>query len=98
MSTLVVTGDNLSKKFHNVHPKTIATVCRSVEPWFSSGRTVIAESWFASPAIVRALKDVGLFSIMQVKKKSYWPRGMPMKDMVGSLGEEVGDVKVVKSR
>ncbi|CEP19333.1 hypothetical protein [Parasitella parasitica] len=84
---LDVTGDTLSKKFD-----------RLVEPWFSLGRTVIADSWFGSPAMVRALKDVGLFSIMQVKKKRYWPRGMPMEDMVGSLGEEVGDVKVVKSR
>ncbi|CEP13629.1 hypothetical protein [Parasitella parasitica] len=48
--------------------------------------------------MIRALKDVGLFSIMQVKKKRYWPRGMPMEDIIRSLGEEVGDVKVVKSR
>ncbi|CEP13578.1 hypothetical protein [Parasitella parasitica] len=95
---LDVTGDTLSKKFDDVHPKTIVTVFRLVEPWFFSGRTVIADSWFSSPAMVCALKDVGLFSIMQVKKKRYWPRGMPMEDMVGSLGEEVGDVKVVKSR
>ncbi|CEP09914.1 hypothetical protein, partial, partial [Parasitella parasitica] len=49
--------------------------------------TVIADSWFGSPAMVRAVKAYGLYSIMQVKKKRYWPRGMPVDDMVQPLGD-----------
>jgi hypothetical protein len=42
---LDITGDSMAKKFDGTYPKTIATVFRLVEPWFSSGRTVIADSW-----------------------------------------------------
>jgi hypothetical protein len=59
---------------------------------------VIADSWFGSPAMVRALKEQGLFSIMQVKKKRYWPRGMPAEDIISSLGMTLGDSQCLKSR
>ncbi|OAD07731.1 hypothetical protein MUCCIDRAFT_104672 [Mucor lusitanicus CBS 277.49] len=92
-----VSGDDQRKKFDNQFPKTIATVLRLVEPWFLSGRTVIANSWFGSPTMVRALKSYGFYSIMQVKKNRYWPRGMPANDMVQSLGAAYGSVHVMKS-
>jgi Transposase IS4 len=91
-------GDQLVRRYDNLYAKTIATVCRLVEPWFRSGRTVIADSWFGSPAMVRALKEQGLFSIMQVKKKRYWPRGMPAEDIISSLGMTLGDSQCLKSR
>jgi hypothetical protein len=95
---LDITGDTMAKKFDDTYSKTIATVFRLVEPWFSSGRTVVADSWFGSPAMVRSLRQVGLFSIMQIKKKRYWPRGMPALDMIESLGDDLGSVSIMKLR
>ncbi|OAD00941.1 hypothetical protein MUCCIDRAFT_164856 [Mucor lusitanicus CBS 277.49] len=86
---LDITGDEQPKKFDGVFPKTIATALRLVEPWFSSGRTVIADSWFGSPAIYGACG--------KVKKKRYWPRGMPVNDMVQSLDDAYGSAHIMKS-
>ncbi|KAG2194272.1 hypothetical protein INT47_009682 [Mucor saturninus] len=70
--------------------KLTATMKRLVKPWFGSGRTVIADSWFGSPAMTTMLSDLGLYSIMQVAKRRYWPRGMPTTDIVETVGEERG--------
>lgn len=61
------------------------TVKRLVKPWFSTGRTVIADSWFGSPDMVRMISELGLYSIMQVTKRRYWPRGTPTTDIVSQV-------------
>jgi len=49
---LDLTGDSVVKEFDDQYSmKTIATVCRLMSPWFSSGRTIIADSWFGSPTM-----------------------------------------------
>ncbi|KAG2190743.1 hypothetical protein INT47_012160 [Mucor saturninus] len=50
----------------------LATVKRLTEPWYHSGRVIIADSWFGSPEMARKLMEVGLHSIMQVSKRFYW--------------------------
>jgi hypothetical protein len=49
----------------------LATVKRLVKPWFNSGRTIIADSWFGSPEMVSMLNELGLYSIMQITKRKY---------------------------
>jgi hypothetical protein len=46
----------------------LATVKRLVKPWFATGRTVIADSWFGSPDMTTMLIGLGLYSIIQVTK------------------------------
>lgn len=75
----------------------VATVKRLTRPWFFSGRTIVADSWFGSPKMARQLKEHGLYSIMQVAKRAYWPNGMPMVDMVQNLGTEYGSYKSMVS-
>ncbi|KAK4514532.1 uncharacterized protein ATC70_002130 [Mucor velutinosus] len=70
--------------------KLTATVKRLVQPWFGSGRTVIADFWFGSPDMVKMLFKLGLFFIMQVCKRRYWPRGMPQTDIVEKVEEAYG--------
>lgn len=77
--------------------KTIVTFCRLTKPWFYSGRTVIADSWFGSPAMIRELTTFRLYSIMQVKKRRYWPRGMPEHDILQELGPTFGNYVCYKS-
>lgn len=91
-------GDTCQRDFDDVHKlKTVASVCRLTRPWFYSGRTIIADSWFGSPAMVRAMKEYGLFSIMQVKKRSYWPRNMP-PNVLEELGATFGSTVCMKAR
>lgn len=86
-------SDPCLKKFDGPNvAKLVATVKRLCEPWFSSGRTIIADSWFGKPEMVTMLQDHGLFSIMQVVKRAYWPRGMPRHDMMARLGIAYGSV------
>ncbi|CAO3657039.1 unnamed protein product [Mucor hiemalis] len=65
--------------------KLTATVKRLIKPWFGTGRTVIADSWFGSPNMINMLTELGLYSIMQVTKRRYWPRGMPVTDIVDQV-------------
>ncbi|CEP20141.1 hypothetical protein [Parasitella parasitica] len=65
--------------------KLSATVKRLVKPWFFSGRTVVADSWFGSPAMVIMQERLILYTVMQVAKRRYWPRGMPSTDIVGQV-------------
>ena len=91
-------GDTCQREFDDAHRlKTVATTCRLTKPWFYSGRTIIADSWFGSPAMVRAMKQHGLYSIMQVKKRKYWPRDMP-PDVLELLNPSFGSSVCMKSR
>lgn len=47
--------------------------------------------------MARKLKNNGLYSIMQVAKRAYWPRGMPVTDIVQDLGQEYGSRRTMKS-
>lgn len=76
--------------------KLTATVKRLVKPWFGSGRTVIADSWFGSPDMTTMLSDLGLYSIMQITKRRYWPRGMPITDIVEQVEEADGSFYTMK--
>lgn len=47
--------------------------------------------------MVHVLRQYGLFSIMQAKKKRYWPRGMREQDIVEPLGVDFGSMNCMKS-
>jgi hypothetical protein len=84
-------SDKFQKKFDDTNRTLVATVKRLTEPWFYSGRTLIADSWFGSPELQDEMRYHGLYSIMQVCKRRYWPRGMPKDvDMISDLGKEFG--------
>lgn len=78
--------------------KLTATVKRLVKPWFGTGRTVIADSWFGAPDMKSMLTKEGLFSIMQVAKRRYWPRGMPTTDIVENTDSEPGSFFTMKNQ
>lgn len=93
-----VSGNTLPQEFDDQYSmKTISTVCRLTKPWFPSGRTIIADSWFGSPTMVREMKKHGSNSIMQIKKRRCWPRGMSESDVIQELGSSFGDFVCMKS-
>jgi hypothetical protein len=55
------------KKYVELYPASIALTLRMTEPWFGTGRVVLADSWFGSAACAIALFKYGLFSVMNVK-------------------------------
>jgi hypothetical protein len=65
----------------------LATAKRLVMPWFSSGRTIIADSWFGSPDMVSMLNGLGLYSIMHLTKRKCWSRGIPSIDVFDQAEE-----------
>jgi hypothetical protein len=83
-------SDKFKKKYDDTDRNLVATVKRLSEPWFYSGRTLIADSWFGSPEMTTKMYSLGLHTIMQVCKRRYWPRGMPEIDMVAGLDPEYG--------
>ncbi|KAG0009972.1 hypothetical protein BGZ81_003051, partial [Podila clonocystis] len=69
--------------------KVIGGMLRLVKPWIGVARTVYADSYFGSPASAVALMERGLFSIMHVKKRRYFPKGIPV-DIIASLPDNLG--------
>lgn len=47
--------------------------------------------------MARKLYETGLHSIMQVAKRAYWPRGMPVDDIVQAVGPNYGDMRSMVS-
>ncbi|CAG8774011.1 5154_t:CDS:1, partial [Ambispora leptoticha] len=80
---------SIKKKFSDQYPPTIASVLRLVEPWFYSDRTVITDSWFGSTDACINLHSHGLYSILQIKKRRYWPKNIP-HDITDALEDEYG--------
>ncbi|KAJ8652095.1 hypothetical protein O0I10_012282 [Lichtheimia ornata] len=85
------------KKFSNLG-LVPGCMLRLTEPWFATGRTIVADSWFGSPASVAALRKKGLYSILALKKRKYWPRNVP-SDIIDNLpsiyGSHVCKVKTI---
>lgn len=81
--------EHANKKKFSEYPATIATMLRLTEPWFNSGRTIIADSWFGSVNACTTLYKHGLYSILQLKKRRYWPRNIP-HDITDALGSDYG--------
>lgn len=77
------------KKFSDNYMPTVATMLRLTEPWFNSGRTIIADSWFGSVNARVTLYRYGLYSILQIKKRRYWPKNIP-SDITAVLEESYG--------
>ncbi|CAG8850620.1 40853_t:CDS:2, partial [Gigaspora margarita] len=75
------------KKILDRYPPTVASVLRLTEPWFHSGRTIIGDSWFGSIDTCVSLYDHGLYSILQIKKRRYWPKKIPY-DITSALEDE----------
>ncbi|CAG8819695.1 41709_t:CDS:2, partial [Gigaspora margarita] len=71
------------------HPIGLATMLRLTEPWFHSGRTVIADSWFGNTNACTTLYKYGLYSILQLKKRRYWPKNIP-SDITSALNNDYG--------
>ena len=85
--------DDFPKEFDDLYGarSNLGTVKRLVKPWFFSGRTVTADSWFGSLNVVDMLMSVGLFAIMMVVKRRAWPRGLPRQPTITeNLGTAYG--------
>lgn len=77
-------------------PATVGMLTET-KPWVTTGRTIIGDSWFGSPEMARKLLQTGLHSIMQVAKLAYWPKWMPVEDIVQAVGLSYGGVKSMVS-
>ena len=60
-------GIDNKKEFVAEYGVATATTLRLVAPYFGSARVVIADSWFGSYKFAVAMRQKGLFSIMNVK-------------------------------
>eukprot|EP00873_Tetraselmis_striata_P014034 jgi/Tetstr1/434298/TSEL_023405.t1 len=63
------------KKYVQEHNATTACTLRLVEPWFKSGRIVVADSWFGSVRCALQLSARDMFSVLAVKGgKARYPK------------------------
>lgn len=58
------------KEFVKEYGSTAATTLRIVKEYFGSGRVVVADAWFGSYKLAYALRDRGIFSVMNVKNNT----------------------------
>ena len=82
-------GIDNKKEFVAEYGVATATTLRLVAPYFGSARVVIADSWFGSYKCAVALRQKGLFSIMNVKTgHKKFPR-----DKIKEALQQCGDQK-----
>jgi hypothetical protein len=64
-----------------------------------TGRVVILDSGFGQPAVVTALKSKGLYTTAVIKKKRYWPAGVPGDNIRTHMyGKDVGKQQVLEGK
>lgn len=76
------------KEFNDVYPKSIALTLRMLKPFFSSGRVLIADSWFGSVACALALFKHGIFAVMNVKTAH---KDYPKAELLAEVDEIKGN-------
>ena len=77
--------------------KTAGLVRRMTKSIHGSGRVVILDSGFGFLPVVSALKATGLFATAVIKKRRYWPKGVPGAAILGHMqGKTVGTQQVYK--
>ncbi|CAG8829392.1 38375_t:CDS:2, partial [Gigaspora margarita] len=85
------------KKFSDNYMPTVATTLRLIELWFHSDRTVIGDLWFGSVNMCVILHKYGLYSILQLKKRRYWPKNIP-PNITDILEDEYGSINSRKRK
>jgi hypothetical protein len=70
-------SNSVKKKHGDIDRHLIGTLKRLTKPWLSSGRIIIADSWFGSPEMGSTLAKHDLFMIMKVTKRNHWFLGKP---------------------
>ena len=75
------------KEFCDIYPKSVALTLRMVKPFFSSGRVLIADSWFGSVLCALALFKHRIFCVMNVKTAH---KGYPKDGMLAEVDEVKG--------
>eukprot|EP00966_Prymnesium_polylepis_P282143 6519500-Prymnesium_polylepis.1 len=80
-------------KYCDRYQKSTALTLRLCEPFFASGRIVVADSWFGSVQTALALYEHGLYSILNVKTAH---KGFPITELFQEVWDEKG-AKVSKA-
>ena len=57
--------------------KTVGLMLRICEPAFSSGKCVVIDSGFFVSKGITDLLEVGVYAAALIKKRKYWPKGVP---------------------
>jgi hypothetical protein len=58
------------KKWVAEFKATTACTCRLMEPYANTGRICVGDSWFGSTRTVEELAELGIYSVMSIKKGS----------------------------
>jgi hypothetical protein len=79
--------------------KTPGLVLRMTKSVHGSGRVVILDSGFGAPKTAKALLEKGVYSTAVIKKKRYWPAGVPGDAIKDDMhGEPIGKQKVYNGK
>jgi len=70
------------KKEFDEKGKTVALLLRLCKPIFATGKVVILDSGFCVLAAIISLKQFGVFASAMIKKRRYWPKGVPCEDII----------------
>ena len=67
----------LGKKKWEDTGKTVGLMLRMCDPIFSTSRCVVLDSGFCVSKGITALLEFGVYSAALIKKRKYWPKGVP---------------------
>ena len=77
--------------------KTAGLMLRMLKSYFGAGKYVILDSGFCVLKAIIELKRRGVYSCALIKKRRFWPTGVPGEAMDSYMeAKEVGDVDAVQ--
>jgi hypothetical protein len=83
----------------NGNGKTGGLLMRILRPYFYTGRYVVLDSGFCVLKAICDLQKVGVYSCALIKKRKYWPKGVPGEAMQAFFdvdGVDVGDCHAIQ--
>ena len=66
---------------HDQHGKTTGLLLRLTAPIWATGKVVVLDSGFCVLKAITELQKVGVYSSALIKKRRYWPKGIPGDDI-----------------
>ena len=84
-----------TQEYCDRYPKSVALTLRMVKRFFSTGRVLIADSWFGSVACALALFQHGVFAVMNVKTNT---KGYPKDELMAEVDEIKGKTDEARQR
>ena len=90
--------DHLGAKKWSDLGNTVGIMIKMFEPIFGTVNYIVPDSVFCVANRIYSLEERGVYSVALIKKRKYWPKGVPDDDIYRNFhNRDIGDVDMLDS-